>query len=238
MAIAAAHLTTNGSDVDANSFTTASISPTSNALVLAAVAVGKTGAPDTPTLTGNGLTWTLEDSALYDLTGTFGTLFLFKALGASPSAGTLAIAFGGITQLGCVWSIAEFTGVDTSTPIVQSVAEAETDLGNAASVTMAAFSAAENATYGCVAKQTNEGFTPGAGFTELGDFAVVTPVISIMSMWQAANDTVVDASWTTAGEKSGIIGVELKALIEGSQGLPIANADLAQYPKEILRTVV
>src|SRR5688572_16849242 len=110
MAISANHLTEGGSDVDANSYTTASFTPTANALVLAAVAVGQTGAPTQPTLTGNGLTWELEDTCLYDITGTFGTLFLFRALGASPSAGTNAIAFGGVSQLGCVWAFDEFTG--------------------------------------------------------------------------------------------------------------------------------
>lgn len=216
MAVAATHLTTSGTDVDATSFTTASISPTSNALVLAAVAAGKATPVGDAALSGNGLTWVEIGEALYDVSGTGGTLWLFRAMGASPSAGAVTIDFAGVTHLACVWSIVELTGVDTSGTngsgaIVQAVSEVETDLGNTALVTLAAFSNVNNATYGCVAKQTNEGFTPGTNFTELGDFAVAVPVISILSEWQAANDTTVDASWATAGEKSGIIGVEIKA---------------------------
>ena len=235
MSVAANHLTEGGSDVDATSFTTASISPAPNALVLAAVAVAQTGAPTQPTLTGNGLTWVLEDSAAYDITGTFGTLFLFRAMGASPTPGTLVIDFGGVTHLGCVWAIDEFTGVDTSGSdgsgaIVQSVSEVETDLGTTASVTLAAFADAANATYGACAKQTFEDFTPGGGFSVLSDLHIATPVVSILAEWQAANDTVVDCSWATAGEKSGIIGVEIKAgaapagsniqLVVGDAGTP------------------
>lgn len=221
MAISATHLTTNGSDVDATSFTTASITPTANALVLAAVAAGKAVPVGTATLTGNGLTWVEAVSpVLYDVAGTGGTLWLFRAMGASPSAGTVGIDFGGVTHLACVWSIVEFTGVDTSGSngsgaVVQSVGEVEIDLGNTASVTLAAFSNVNNATFGAAAKQTNEGFTPGTDFLELGDFAVATPVVSVLTEWQAANDTTVDCSWATAGEKSGIIGVEVKAAAAG-----------------------
>jgi hypothetical protein len=207
-----------GSSTDANSYTTASITPTANRLQLAAVAAGKSGTVTQPTLTGNGLTWTFVTRVDHDTSGTFASLFLFRAMGASPSAGTAAIAFGGVTHLACCWAFDEFSGVDTSGTdgsgaIVQSVGEAETDLGNTALVTLAAFSSVDNGTYGCLANQVAASHTQGSGFTKLGDTSTPTPAIGLMTQWKAGNDTTVDASWVTTGEKSGIIGVELKAAV-------------------------
>jgi hypothetical protein len=57
-AIGISLLTSDCTDVDATSFTTASVSPAANALVLILVGViQNTGANDANTVSGNGLTW-------------------------------------------------------------------------------------------------------------------------------------------------------------------------------------
>ncbi|HET9667355.1 MAG TPA: hypothetical protein VFP09_11380 [Desertimonas sp.] len=216
------HLTTASNDVDATSFTTASISPTADRLVLAAIWNGATGANPQPTVTGNGLTWVLVDQAAYDVSGTFGILHLFRAMGSSPSSGAVTIDYGATTILGCGWSIVEWGGVDTSGTngsgaIVQSVDAIGTSAS--ADVTLAAFADTDNPTFAALAQQTADVETPGAGFTRLGRSATATPVTSITTFYNLNNDTSVDADWTTATEKWGIIGVEIKtASGESHQG--------------------
>lgn len=57
MAIAFNPLTSGADTTDAISFTTASITPGANRLILLVVQVASTNPAPTPTVTGNGLTW-------------------------------------------------------------------------------------------------------------------------------------------------------------------------------------
>lgn len=209
-------LTTGSSSTDATSYVTASIHPGPNKLVLLAVYNAATGASPVPTVTGNGLTWVriTDADALYDVSGTFGTLHVFRAMGASPSAGAVTIDFGATTVLGCGWQISELGNVDTtgtngSGAIVQ--ADSAIGLGNSALVTLAAFSNSANATYGALAQQHADIETLGSGFIRLGRSTTTPPLTSITAFWQRPNDTTVDASWTTATDKWGIAGIEVKA---------------------------
>src|SRR3989344_9550990 len=56
-AVTATHLVSNRAFTDAAIFITASITPTANRLVLAAIAGSAAADPAPPTLSGNGLTW-------------------------------------------------------------------------------------------------------------------------------------------------------------------------------------
>ena len=224
MAITATHLTTGSSDTDTTSYTTASISPSGNKLILAAVWNGATGTNPQPTLTGNGLTWVHVISEPYDVSGTFGVIHLFRAMGASPTPGTVVINYGATTVLACGWSISEFSPVDTggtngSAAIVQSLVAL--GLSAAALVTLSAFSDVGNATYGALAHQTADTETIGAGFNLLGRSTTAVPVTTISTFWKDSNDTTVDATWTDATQKWGIIGVEIKAAtVQAADPLP------------------
>ena len=108
------NLTSFQDSTDATSYATASITPTANYLVLASVTSSKSGTPDTPTLSGNSLTWVQYNQIAYDTSGTQRTTTFFRAMGASPSAGALTADFGGATQTACVIVVDQFSGVDTS----------------------------------------------------------------------------------------------------------------------------
>jgi hypothetical protein len=120
-------LTNGSSTTDATSFATASISPTGGRLVLAWVINTKATTPDTPTISGGGMTtWTQVATVLY---GTIASptyrITLFRALQAVPGSATATIDFGGVTQTACIWVIQEFanvqvTGANGADALVQS----------------------------------------------------------------------------------------------------------------------
>jgi hypothetical protein len=107
-------LDSGDSTTDATSIATASISPTGDNLILAAVSsTTASGYPNVPTASGNGLTWVRvnRNPGIY---GTNKRLTLFRAMGASPSSGAITFDFGGQTQTDFAWSVVEYPGVDTS----------------------------------------------------------------------------------------------------------------------------
>lgn len=224
MAVSATNLIANGSAVSGTTFTTASISPTSNSLVLAAIVVENTAStnPGNPTLSGNGLTWVLVDTAgggsiLYDsASGSRRKLFVFRALGASPSSGAVTITTAE-TDAGCLWVIDEFSGTDTtgtngSGAIVQSaVGKDETGTVNHKTVTLGAFGSTNNATYGASGWATGTlTFTAGTGFTKLNNFGLSSPGIDVATEFAADNRTSVDET-ASANDFVGQIGLEIKA---------------------------
>src|SRR3990167_6411072 len=185
MAITQNTLTGAAATGNATSFITASISPGANRLILAFVFGFRTITADaTPTLSGNGLTWVNADHRGLGCSNENSTIF--RAMGASPSAGAVTIDYGANTHDACVWSIMEFDGVDTSgtngsCAVVQIVAgNAATCADTAVTATLAAFGSVDNATYFACRwyDQTAPGqltaASPNAGFTEIHDILTRT----------------------------------------------------------------
>jgi len=213
MTIAATLLT---ADVDttgtADDYTTASIAPTGNELVLAMIVNTRfTATPAVPTLSGNGLTWvqvatvTINPSTDHDM-----RLTLFRAMGASPSSGVVTINVGGVdTHSGCAWVITEFSGVDTTgsdgaNAIVQAVTNSDIATPTSLTVTLASFASATNAAYGGINVNSNPGITQGTGFTEIADIALTAPNNKLETEFLASEDTSVDWSWTGGQDCQGI----------------------------------
>ena len=115
MAVSATNLTAgNDAGVGGTSFTTASISPSSNTLIQASV-ITRTSAndPNHATITGNGLTWVEVLSVNFDNSGSQKRLTVLRALGTA-SAGTCVIDFAAQSQTDCVWVIDQLATTDTS----------------------------------------------------------------------------------------------------------------------------
>jgi hypothetical protein len=118
MAIAWTELT-QGSDTTNNPATTASVSPTSGAVVYAAVLVAAEGggsmvAGDSLAVSGAGLTWALVGSQVYNRR----KVFVMCGTG-TPSAGALTLTYtpsGANVFAEFMWSVDEATGVDTGDP--------------------------------------------------------------------------------------------------------------------------
>ena len=228
MAISATNLTQFNSNTDANSYATASISPTTNRLIIATVTSSKSGTPDTPTLSGNGLTWVQFNQIAYDTVGTQRASTFFRAMGSSPTPGAVTADFGGVTQTACVIIIDEFSDVDTSGTngsgaIVQSVTGTEYSL-DTLTITLGSFSSANNATYGVVSNGDSGNYTAGTGFTQVGASGSTTPLINTMSQFRSDNDTSVTfagtALWTMGG-----IAIEIKAA-------PISATNLTSFSSD------
>lgn len=220
-AVTAAALTADAANgVNANSFSTASITPAANNLVLAWVTNTKATTPDTPTLSGNGLTWVQVATVTW---GTIGTptarTTLFRAMGAAPSAGAVTIGFAGVTQTGAAWSIVQFGGVDVSGTngsgaVVQSVT-GRTDNASAAaglSITLAALGNANNASAGGFSNMVNlaTSISAGAGYTASAGATHNSPATSIRSEWKTTGSTTVDVTQSAVSHIGGI-AVEVKA---------------------------
>lgn len=226
MAITEATLTSGNDTSNISTYTTASQTPTTGRLVLATVVNSKGTTPDTPTLTGNGLTW------VQVATVTFGTIAtpvkrvtLFRAMGTA-SAGTVAIDFGGVNQTGCAWAFAEFAGTDTSGTngsgaIVQSVTN-NVDSAASLTVTLAAFGSVNNATFGGFGNSDSADMTIGTGFTAIGATGFATPNARVFQEWKTANDTSVDANAAAGTPNFGGIAIEIKA---ASSSTPIVDTD-------------
>jgi hypothetical protein len=226
MAVSISNLTANFSDSSASSFATASISPTSNNLILASVVArrGDSTQPTAPSLSGNGLTWVEITHIDFDTNPTsMKTLWIFRAMGSSPSSGTVTFDFGAQTITNCNWSVDQASGIDTSGTngsgaIVQSATNKEEGGsggdGGQLIVTLGAFGSTSNATFGAFSGDAGSGtWTVGSGFTKLGG-ADSAGNMQHGSEWKSTNDTSVDmTSATTAGQSTGGIAIEIRAAV-------------------------
>lgn len=233
---------TSGSDiVGGTSFSTASISPSSNALVLISFAIrnNSTTNPTVTSVTGNGLTWELVNSSNYDdNSASRRTLFVYRAMGASPTSGAVTIATGE-TETDVVWSVEEIIGVDTSGTngagaVVQSGNNRINTTDPAASsltVTLSAFSSTRNVAFGAFAESgSGAGMSVGTGFTQL---AYVDPTpstnIALLTERKNSNDNTVDMIMGGSFSGEGGVGLEIKSatLIDAVSGTDagFANPD-------------
>jgi hypothetical protein len=158
------HLTNGTASGGSGSATTASISP-SNTKVYTVKVRGRasSGTPNTPTISGCGLTWTLEEEIKVGTSGAW----LFRAVG-TPTPGTLTISFAGQAISTIAWSVDEWGNVDRggtngSNAFVQSVPHS---IGNSSSfnISLAALANAKNVALGfLVQRNTIATLTPGSG---------------------------------------------------------------------------
>lgn len=220
MPIAGTHLTGSGTTSPTTSVNTASIAPTGNRLVLATVQGGSGGgtAPPVPTLTGNGLTWvqvatvTFTDGA----TETF-RLTVFRAMGASPSAGVVNIAHTTAPNASLSWTIREYPDVlTTGTHGANAVRNpvSATGTGTAVSRAMAAYSdATNNGADFSVGTLTMPTITPEAGGAWTG-YTQQTWFAAMRVMWRLGEDTTATAT-LSASAAWAAIAIELVAAPTG-----------------------
>lgn len=216
--VSGSNLTSGSSTTDGTSFSTASITPAANALILLTFLSrrGDSVEPAVPSsVTGNGLTWVQVNSIYYDTTSTSRrTLTVFRAMGDSPSTGAISITVPA-TLTSAVWSVDQFTGVDTSgTNGSGAVVQSATNLtasGTSLTATLSSFGSTNNATFGAFGN--SDGLfssTAGSGFAKLGDAADAETSSRCTTEWLVSNDTTVDMAFSSATELGGI-AVEIKA---------------------------
>lgn len=218
MAVSGSNLAQGAADAGSfSSVASASITPSSNNLVLLTIALrnGNSINPSVSSITGNGLTWVKVNSVVYDTTSTSRrTVEVWRALGASPSSGAVTVNFTE-TETAYAYSIDQFSGVDTtgtngSGAIVQSTTNKDETPPTGITVTLAAFSDVNNATFGGFGESNGFTQTAGTGFSILHAQASSTEVGSL-SEWKATNDTTVDYSLGSNTSQMGGVAIEIKA---------------------------
>lgn len=219
MAVSIANLTSGNDETDDADSVTASITPSANKLILLAFASRADAVqPTVSSVTGCSLTWVEIAHIDYDTSGSRRSLFLYRAMGSSPSSGAITITWGG-TQTAKTWVVDEVTGMDTSGTdgsgaIVQSATNKdETGSATSLTVTLGAFGSVNNATYGAFGTDGNPLPTAGSGFTTLAT-AVSTTDVRTTSEWQSGNDTSVDMSFASAVLVGGV-AIEIKEAVAG-----------------------
>lgn len=228
MAVAAAVAgTAFSSTSNVASYATASWTPVAGRLYLVAVSNSDANDAIVPTLSGNGQTWTQVSTQ--QLTALTRRITVFRCLAASPSAGALTADFAGDAQSGCMIHISEWSGIDTggtngSGAIVQAVAAQWASA--APLVTLAAFSSANNGTYGSFQTGNETVTLPGVGFTQLSIGTYATPTSNLYTEWRADNDTSVDA---VCQNNNGVgIAIEIKAAVAAADAVPYLNRTYPQ----------
>lgn len=213
-------LDTNVSNGTLSDFSTASISPAANKLVLLWFMVKNSSSVD-PTdpssVVGNGLTWVQVNKIVYDTTTTSRrTLFVYRSMGASPSSGAITVTFGE-TESGVIWGVDQFTGADTSGTngsgaIVQSLTDSdESTTADAMTITLSAFGNPANGAWGVFGDSDQNTFTAGSGFTLISNTADATVFSRVASEFSSSADPTVDISLSGAADNLGGIAIEIKA---------------------------
>jgi hypothetical protein len=230
MAVAGTHKASVYSGTNLTSYATGSWTPTADTWAICSVQNELSGTPTTPTVSGNGVTWSTDPNLTYinDTAGTQSRITIFVAkMGASPSAGAVTADFAAVEQAGCNIIVDEFTGVDVSGTSLNAVVQSKTGTvngsGTSESITLDSGITAGNASFGAFHHQAAEGNTAGDSHTELGDGNHAGPSSSFTTVYKPAGNQTVSASWTTSIAKGGI-ALEIKA----------AGAAAAAKPKTLL----
>lgn len=202
MATAYAHVlsdTSSGSGQTSRT-TTATYTPTTDALQRCVVGTFGGSMPSAPTLSGAGLTWVLVDAFRMFNQNNRG-VFTFRALGTG-SAGALTFTAGGADTFdNCYIVVDEVTGVDTSGAngsgaVVQTVVQnSQETLTPSVSITM---TPGNEGFAAFPLHDTSRTATPRTNWTELGDVQL-SGSLSVNTQYRQATDTAASCTWSGTG---------------------------------------
>ena len=205
MAITRTGKTTSFSSSVLSVLTTASITPTANALVIATLWYTRASslAVEVPTCSGNGLTWVLVKNLQLGANLDCGVA-TFAALGSAPSPGPVTFTFSN-AHGEFLWEIGEYTGPEISTtqPYGNVASAQTTSPATSASpltITMGAFSSASNRPYG-VGVNRGSTLSGEASWTSLESdgWGSPVPIIGISRWHPTVADTTFDVFESGAG---------------------------------------
>lgn len=217
MAIAFANLgvSTNpdiSDGTDATSFANTSWTPPTSGLIILYVIGKRAAALDTPTVSGNGITWT-QIGATLNCGGSNHGLSLFGANASGSSAGVTTISFGANTQLHCSASFFHATGVDLTGGVPAAFVQTATGVGTGTTgtATLAAASASDNRPIVGFFHAANEAKAPRTNWTEVDDLAGTSGIRNLETQYRLdAFEVTATATWATSDNWGGI-AAELKA---------------------------
>lgn len=215
-----AHILDGGSNTDASTYTTASITLEAGESLVAIVTTGLTaGAPTVDSVTGTlgtQLTWTNMGNVLMNSSSRGRTtLYYAKNTGGTQLSGTLTFNLSA-TAGNCQWTTLRLTGAAAS-PLTGVNTSAVTFQDSAAnpSVNFPSTPGADNLIIAAMHTNENTAATAGSGYTVIGDgFAGSTPSLRHTSEYDTS--PAITVAFTIAGVfNRGLIGVEIAAAASG-----------------------
>lgn len=207
---------TSGSST--TSFVTASVTPTAGRLVLIAIngyiATGGVN-PGTPTVTGNGITYTLIQAQDIDVTGATdrSTLWVFRGMSAGPSAGAITIAWSGVVPTRASWIVDQsdanvnVSGTNGAGAIVAATLNGVTSSTTVTtqSVSFVGAMASGNGAYFACGVENNDTQTPEGTWTGLAN-SIGTTLVGVATQYlTTGTDTATATTWTNATRAAGIL---------------------------------
>jgi hypothetical protein len=197
----ATHKTSGNDTTDNTVYSTASITPTANTLLIAGFRAGAV-----PTsITGAGTSWVAINNRMSSTIN----LAMYAGVATSPSSQALTITYSG-TQNECCWSILEVNKTVTTTAealasIIQNAGNDGSPLTSLTATLTNSFQHPNNITIGIIGTTINGNITVGSGFTELGESDGAGG--SIQSQWFQGQDLTVD--WTFGSSRAVAFGLEV-----------------------------
>jgi len=214
------------------SASTASVSPAGDALVLVSVTVAYDSSPsgwsgnngnttrNVFTITGNGLTYVRVGTIQY---GDRRCTELFRAMGASPSSGSITLAAsnigGGSAVRDIAWVVQQFTGVVTTgsngADAVGTLATNYTSGATSLGLTLSGTPGADDLSFGHVSEESAQTVTRETNYTLLANVDATDNVRRLQSAYRAAtSDTTPSWSWS-ASASAGALGCLVLAAAGG-----------------------
>jgi hypothetical protein len=192
-------LTSGQNEANTTVYSTASVSPNADRVLLAIVHGLRlsVAADSAPTCAGLGLTWVevLTKSFSHGVGGPDRSrMSIFRAIGPGPATGAVTFTFPE-TQARATFAVLELRGTETgggdgADAIVQALVSAETT--TSPSVTLGTFAVA-NATFGGTCWSVGDPtVAPGSGFTELSENRLAPNGTGLQTQWRPDPDTTVD----------------------------------------------
>lgn len=161
-------LTSGGNSGTVSSNTTASISPTGGALLIACCGILRNSSIPSmtvsDTLSGTG-SWTQYTLVTSDNKAR-ASIFVAKA-GATPGSGTITFSYTGSNPSRQAWQVIEITGQDTTTPVIQNTSGQTS--GTSITVTLGSALTAGNLSFGFINAGDTASVTVGSGETEIAE---------------------------------------------------------------------
>lgn len=198
---------------DQSNYTGSVWTPPTAGVIAACVATRIANPGNTPTLQGNGISYTQVANLSVD-PGASHRLTWFLGDAAGSSAGVPVVDYAGQTQLMCAISFISAEGVDISGGLEAAVVQTSSVSGSSTGGTLSFLAAghADNRPLAAWFHQANEVTGPDGGWTEADDFSGSGPTRGFETQYKTDGMADNASTWVTSSPFVGL-GFELKAEI-------------------------
>lgn len=210
------------SNADQTSYSNTSWTPPTSGLIIVFVIGDKasgSGTPTTPSMSGNGITWSGSAINPLDCGGRVG-LSVFVANASGSTTGATTVTFGSTNQTLCSFLFMHATNVNFTPSLPATIVQiyATTGSGTSASIGLTGAASIYNRPIAAFYKDSNVLSTPRANWTEMDDLTTVTELHSLETQVRSdAFDTDASASWTGTLNYGGM-ACEIRGLLSAPAG--------------------